>query len=244
MKKITLLLFVLAQSMFLFGQNDQQKEVEIRAMELTEARALLQKDIPTLEKIWSPDFMVNAPLNAVFIGGQVELVRAGIISYTSFIRTIEHVMVLKDVVITMGSETVVPTAPDPMAGQTVQRRYTNIWIKERGGWVLVARHANNICPTTGTSSPQKLNTGESSINDLKVEIRRNPSSDLFHLNFPDNVWDRISILVLDSHGRIMEKQEAAKGTKMLSVGKNYPAGIYFAQITNGQHRKTVKLVKQ
>ena len=94
MKKIIVLAFAMVNSIAGFAQNEQQKEAEIRAMEVAEVQALLEKDTATLRKIWSPGFMVNAPLNAVFIGGQVELVVAGIISYTSFTRTVEHVLVL------------------------------------------------------------------------------------------------------------------------------------------------------
>jgi ketosteroid isomerase-like protein len=32
------------------------------------------------------------------------------------------------------------------SGQTVKRRYTNIWMKQSAGWKLVARHANVVCP--------------------------------------------------------------------------------------------------
>lgn len=32
------------------------------------------------------------------------------------------------------------------SGQTVKRRYTNIWMKQSAGWKLVARHASVVCP--------------------------------------------------------------------------------------------------
>ncbi len=47
-------------------------------------------------------------------------------------------------VIVMGRETLVPNANSPQAGQTVRRRYTNIWIKRNGKWLLTARHASVI----------------------------------------------------------------------------------------------------
>ena len=240
MKKIIFTLYALAHGIIVFAQNDQQKETEVRAMEIAEATALLQKDIPALQRIWSPEFMVNAPLNMVFIGGQVEMVRTGFISYSSFVRNVEHVMVLKDVVITMGSETVVPTSPDPMAGQTIQRRYTNIWMKEKGNWVLMARHASNICPAAGISATQK-NTGEHGLRDFNIRVSKNPSPDHFQLNFQS--FGKMQILVTDSHGRLVEKRDVANGTATVLFGENYQEGIYFAQITDGVNLKTVKLVK-
>jgi hypothetical protein len=243
MKKITFLLIAFAQGSFLLAQNTQQKEAEVRAVELVEAQAVLQKNIAVLQKIWSPGFMVNSPLNTIFTGGQVELVQAGIISYTSFTRTIEQVMVLKDVVITMGSETVVPTPPDPMAGQTVQRRFTNIWSKEKGDWVLVARHANNICPATTPTGVPEVVTNEPVAAALKPSVRLNPSATLFRLDFAETTTGKTSIKVTDSNGRLVEKLELAKGAKTITFGSTYQPGFYFADISNGKQSKTVKLVK-
>ena len=58
----------------------------------------------------------------------------------------EKVTFRGDVAIAMGSETIVPGEGQPRAGQTVARRCTNIWMKQSGGWKLVARHANAVCP--------------------------------------------------------------------------------------------------
>src|SRR5688500_3465621 len=183
MKKIIVIVFSLVNSLAAFTQNEQQKEAEIREMEAVEAQALLQKDIATLRKIWSPGFMVNAPLNAVSIGGQVELVAAGITSYTSFTRIIEHVLVLKDVVITMGSETVVPSGADPRAGETINRRYTNIWIKEKGKWVLAARHANDICASFTSAASILPDIRQMTTTEPTVSVRNNPTSNYFDLMF-------------------------------------------------------------
>lgn len=242
MKKITLIALVLVQCFVLFGQNEQQKEAEIRAMELVEAQALLQKDIPTLQKIWAPDFMVNAPFNMVVIGGQVDLVKAGILSYSSFTRTIEQVMVLKDIVITMGSEIGVPSGLDPLAGQTVHRRYTNIWMKEKGNWMLVARHANNICLVDINSNSSQKNIDESQENNMMVKVRNNPTLHQFDLHL-GSIDQKVSVCITDNSGRLIERMEIANGTNSVTIGKNYRSGIYFAQITNGLYTKTVKLVK-
>ena len=60
----------------------------------------------------------------------------------------------------MGKETLVPTGSAPMAGQTVNRRYTNIWTKEKGNWILIARHANVICEPAKTSTSAILNAND------------------------------------------------------------------------------------
>jgi hypothetical protein len=51
----------------------------------------------------------------------------------------------KDLAVTMGNEEVVFNGNVPKAGQTIKRRFTNIWIKQSGIWLLSLRHANNIC---------------------------------------------------------------------------------------------------
>ncbi|MGY6741188.1 MAG: hypothetical protein ACXIUQ_00520 [Cecembia sp.] len=68
-----------------------------------------------------------------------------IINYNGFEREIEKMMDLGNTVIVMGLETVYPKEGAPLAGQKVQRRYTNIWILEDEKWHIKARHANVIC---------------------------------------------------------------------------------------------------
>jgi hypothetical protein len=242
MKKFILTAIVAVQNFVLIAQTDAQKEAEVRAMEQVEVLALLQKDTVTLKKIWAPDFMVNSPFNMVFIGGQVGLVSADIISYTSFIRNIEHVMVLKDVVITMGSETVIPSGLDPMAGQTIQRRYSNIWIKEKGNWILMARHANNICPAAVTSHSSPTIQNEVQANDMTVKVRNNPASHQFELDIRSTV-SKASLRVIDSNGRLIETMEIPNGIKTVSLGAHYRSGLYFAEIMSGGNTRVVKLVK-
>jgi hypothetical protein len=72
--------------------------------------------------------------------------RQGITDYSSFVREPETVVIHGNTVIVMGAEAIKPTANAPGAGQTIRRRYTNIWMKRNGRWVLVARQASIICP--------------------------------------------------------------------------------------------------
>ena len=72
------------------------------------------------------------------------LVRAGILDYASFEREIEAVLIHGDTAILMGLETVKPRNKAPLAGQTVRRRFTNIWMKRDGRWQLTARQATVI----------------------------------------------------------------------------------------------------
>ena len=131
------------------AQTRNPEEDVVRSLDDQERSAALKRDVEALERLWSDQFTVNAPNNKVVIGRRAVLdtfVRGGIINFSSFERKIEYMRIDGDLAILMGGETVRPTADAPMAGQTVQRRFTNIWKKEAGTWRLFARHANVIPP--------------------------------------------------------------------------------------------------
>jgi ketosteroid isomerase-like protein len=132
------------------GQSEKQNhalEQTIRRLELAEKDAVLRSDVAALEKLWAEDFTVNNPNNQISRGRKevVDRVRSGLLNYSSFVREIESVGFYGDTVIVMGLEIVTPTGNNPRAGQAVRRRYTNIWMKRKGDWLLAVRHANVIC---------------------------------------------------------------------------------------------------
>ena len=127
------------------AQSAKQKskvEQEIRRLDLAHADAILRGDLPALDKLWTEDFKVNNPFNQV---DRADRIRTGAVTYSSFIREPETVLIHGDTVIVMGREIVVPKGNSPDAGKTINRRYTNIWMKRSGRWRLVARHASVIC---------------------------------------------------------------------------------------------------
>jgi ketosteroid isomerase-like protein len=128
------------------GQNATQKaaiEQEIRKLDAAHADAVLRGDLAAMDKIWTTDFKVNNPFNEV---DKADRIRTGAMTYSSFVREPESFQIYKDTVIVMGRERVVPKGSSPGAGKTINRRYTNIWMKRKGAWRLVARHASVICP--------------------------------------------------------------------------------------------------
>ena len=128
------------------AQSARQKariEKEIRRLELAHADAVLRGDLAATDKIWTTDFIVNNPFNEI---DNAKRIRSGAVTYSSFIREPESVQIHKNTVIVMGRETVVSKGNSPDAGKTINRRYTNIWMKRNGEWRLIARHASVICP--------------------------------------------------------------------------------------------------
>ncbi len=143
MKKIILLSL---SSLILFCVSAQNNtETEIRKLEDTQREAFLKKDTVALYKLLSPDFVVNAPTNKVTTLPVLKmLIRTGQVDMEAFERVTEKVTFTGNIAIAMGNETLKPAGKMPNAGKTVKRRYTNIWLKNKGGWQLVARQATII----------------------------------------------------------------------------------------------------
>ena len=128
--------------------QESSPEADIRLLEEKERQAVLKKDTASLRKIWDRYFLVNAPSNRVVPAGPDVASRPVIsqLSYASFTREIEQILVRGDVVFSMGNEVVVPDgAEDPRKGKEIRRRYTNVWMKQGNTWTLVARHASEVC---------------------------------------------------------------------------------------------------
>ncbi len=144
------ILIIITVSLFQFSVMNAQEtspEAEVRKLEEQERQAVLKKDTAVLRKLWDRYLIVNAPSNRVVISGEDAVARPVIteMSYSSFTREIEQILVRGDVVFCMGNEVVMPASDDPKEGEEVRRRYTNIWMKQSGAWTLVARHASIIC---------------------------------------------------------------------------------------------------
>ena len=153
---VALFLGGLGASVDSFAQDRRSDEATVRSLDDEERVAALKRDVPALERLWSDQFTVNAPNNQVVVGKRAVLevfVRSGIINFSSFERQIEFTRVDGDIATIMGLETLRPMADAPSAGlkagQTVQRRFTNIWRRENGTWRLFLRHANVISVPQG-----------------------------------------------------------------------------------------------
>jgi ketosteroid isomerase-like protein len=117
--------------------------VEDAERALTEA--ILRDDADAFGAFFAPDCLVHAPNNKINTAADsIALMRAGVIAYSSFEHRVEHRARLGDYVVTMGEETLVPKGSAPNAGKTVRRRFTDIWGKVDGKWLLKLRQATII----------------------------------------------------------------------------------------------------
>ncbi len=148
MKKGLFFFSLLISFLFAVSQHNAAIEKVIRDLEEKSIKAILDSDTITLKKMWAPEFMVNTPRNDVAENRDavLRIQKNGLINYSSFTRTIEKIQVQKDVVITMGFETYIPKANLPRAGETIKRRFINVWMNQNGQWQHIARQASVICP--------------------------------------------------------------------------------------------------
>ena len=137
MRKCLFLVSVLFRSYWMEAQdNISSIENLIRDLEQKSVKAIQEGDTNTLKRMWDPGFMVNTPRNDIAENRDavLQIQKNGLINYKSFTRTIEKIQVQKDVVITMGFEVYVPNDNLPQAGQTLERRFINVWMKKNGQW--------------------------------------------------------------------------------------------------------------
>jgi ketosteroid isomerase-like protein len=121
-----------------------QVEAEIRELDQTQAQAWLDRDQAALERLWSPEFVLQAPSNQI-------LTREGVFremrtprlagGLASMERTVERVTQFGDIVISMGVEHPV-NKTGPTAGVVRTQRYTNVWRREGNTRRVIARHAH------------------------------------------------------------------------------------------------------
>lgn len=127
-------------------REDETPEEEIRALDEEQARAWLAKDQAALERLWSPEFVLNAPSNQILTRKDVfREMRTPRLELVSMKRTVERVTPFGDIMISMGVERYVPKN-GAAAGLVRTQRYTNVWRREGDTWRKIARHAHVLPP--------------------------------------------------------------------------------------------------
>jgi Domain of unknown function (DUF4440) len=86
----------------------------------------LRDDLAALDRLWTNDFKVNNPFSEI---DRADRIRTGAVTYSSSVRELESTVVHENTVIVIGRETVVPKGDSPDAGETIRRRYANVWMK-------------------------------------------------------------------------------------------------------------------
>jgi ketosteroid isomerase-like protein len=134
-----------------FGQKEQQStdkqsEGEIRQMIAKYHTALLQRDIPTLEKIWADDYVfVNAAGSVVTKAQRLANVKSGQTMLESLNKEEDiTVRVYQNSAVAMGRLTI--KGQYSGQGTSGQYRTIHVWVKDPTGWQLVSNQLTPLAP--------------------------------------------------------------------------------------------------
>jgi len=104
-------------------------------------KAIMSHDEAGVKAVWAPDFVVNAPNNAILRRDEViAAMQSELLDYKDFRKVVEYVGVHGNAAIVMGHDTMVPLN-GPGQGRQVMRRFTDFWMNDGSGWRLQARQA-------------------------------------------------------------------------------------------------------
>lgn len=124
-------------------------ETAVLAADAQQRTVVANVDLKGIAAGAHPNLRVNAPNNRILTREDlVRMVGTGEIRNEVFERIPEQVVITGDVAVVMGREVVYPGAASEQAkmyGQrTLNRRYTNVYLRTTDGWKHLARHANVI----------------------------------------------------------------------------------------------------
>jgi hypothetical protein len=132
--------------MRLAADEEAQIRKTVEAIDDEEPASVLKEGQSAQTRYWAPDLIVNAPNNQILRLAEVleRMKQQTALQYSSFERHREATIVRRNCAVTMGYEIVVPKGNVPNSGKTINRRYTNIYYFEDGGWRAIARQATNV----------------------------------------------------------------------------------------------------
>ena len=120
------------------GQRETTDEQEVRQMIQKYRSALLQRDIPTLEKVWADDYVfVNASGEVLTKAQRLGNLKSGATSFDSINEE-------ENVTVRVYENSAVVTSRVTLKGQysgkqiSGQYRSTLVWVKGPAGWQLVS----------------------------------------------------------------------------------------------------------
>ena len=143
---ITLLSFAFGQSASQHDSQDGKGEQEVRQMIEKYRSALLQRDIPALEKIWADDYVfVNA-------SGDVLTKAQRLANAKSGATTLDSIKKEESITVRVYQNSAVATSRVTIKGRysgqptSGQYRSTHVWVKGPAGWQLVSNQLTALAP--------------------------------------------------------------------------------------------------
>jgi hypothetical protein len=81
--------------------------------------------------------------------------------------------------------------------------------------------------------------------EFNVVAYPNPYSETFNLSLTTAMEDKVSVMVYDMTGKLIEQREVSPiNVSELQVGDRYPSGIYNVIVTQGSEVKSLRVIKR
>jgi len=143
---MALLSFASGQSATQQESENRKSEQEVRQTIEKYRTALLQRDIPTLEKIWADDY--------VFVNASGEVLRKAqrLANVESGATTLESINEEEKITVRVYQNSAVATSRVTLKGQysgqslSGQYRSNHVWVKGPNGWQLVSNQLTALKP--------------------------------------------------------------------------------------------------
>ena len=97
------------------------------------------------------------------------------------------------------------------------------------------------CPSDGLSSANPSSIGEET-NTFGLTASPNPTYDQFALDIKLNQLTQAQLIITDMQGRVIEKR-LINSSSLIRTGANYQPGIYMVELTQGESKQVIKVVK-
>ena len=146
-----ILILVALAALVAAAPEQEPTEDSLRAADAEQMRIIVEEDARAQQEFMHPNYMLNGPANAVKRKPElVAMLARGDIASEKFDRKVEGVAITGDVGIVMGSETVTPAPTSSLGrlhpGQTLHRRYTNVFLWQGNRWRFLTRQASIVSP--------------------------------------------------------------------------------------------------
>jgi sugar lactone lactonase YvrE len=99
-------------------------------------------------------------------------------------------------------------------------------------------------PVQARASTGNTIIAEEAIGQFDVIVLGNPSSSQFTLKLSGDRNQKISLRITDATGRVVEMRNNIPYSQLLYVGQKFSNGVYMAELSQGDNKKVLKLVKQ
>jgi len=109
------------------------------------------------------------------------------------------------------------------------------------------KYNSKNCPLKAQMIPQVRETAPEDlsvvVSTLQVKAYPNPSRSVFNVYIDTRSSEPVTVSVVDLLGRVIEERSQVRAQQTISFGSSYHPGVYLLQVTQGNERKQVKLVK-